>query len=234
MSGPSANDYDVLSFDCYGTLVDWEGAIVGYLQEVLLSHDVHVFDGTILEFYAQWEPLEQDAGGTYRDVLTRVMTRYGGRLGFTATDDETEGFIRAIATAKPFEDTNQSLAKLAENFQLAIISNTDTELIELTLESLASEFQHVLTAQELGAYKPNLDMLTRAFQSIGDGQQRVLHVAESSFHDIAPASALGIDTVWIQRNRERTSAAQQVEINPTWTFDSLAELVDAFEFDSNA
>ena len=223
-----ADDYDILSFDCYGTLVDWETAIIQYLQPVLISHDVHVFDGTILEFYSDWEPLEQEAGGSYRDVLGRVMSRYGARLGFTPTEDESKGFINAIATADPFNDTVESLIKLAKHFKLAIISNTDKDLIELTLQSIPTEFSAVLTAQELGAYKPNLDMMQNAFDQISQRNKRILHVAQSRYHDILPASKLGLNTVWINRTSEHASAVQKVDAEPVWEFENLAEFAEVF------
>ena len=223
-----ADDYDVLSFDCYGTLVDWESAIIQYLQPVLVSHDVHVFDGTILEFYSEWEPLEQDTGGSYRDVLGRVMSRYGARLAFTPTKEESLGFVNAITKADPFDDTVESLAKLAEHFKLAIISNTDKDLIELTLQSMPTEFAAALTAQELGAYKPNLEMMRNAFEKISQQGQRILHVAQSRYHDIAPASELGLDTVWINRRSEHAPAVQEVDAKPTWEFETLAEFATAF------
>lgn len=231
MSELDARNYDILTFDCYGTLVDWETAIVKYLQEVLLSHDVHVFDGTILEFYAEWEPLEQAAGGSYRDVLSRVMTRFGGRLGFTATAEETEGFVKAIATAQPFDDTVDALTKLKEHVELGIISNTDDDLIQMTLEPLGVDFTAVATAQKFGAYKPDIDMLKQAFEWISDENKRVLHVAESRFHDIAPATELGYDTVWINRTSEHASATREVDAEPTWTFEDLAQLVEAIQPD---
>ena len=228
MSDLRADDYDVLTFDCYGTLVDWESAIIRYLQPVLISHDVHVFDGTILEFYSEWEPLEQDAGGSYRDVLGRVMSRYGARLAFTPTKEESLGFVNAIAKAAPFDDTVESLAKLAEHFKLAIISNTDKDLIELTLQSIPTEFSKVLTAQELGAYKPNREMMQRAFDQISPNEKRVLHVAQSRFHDILPARELGLNTVWINRSSEHASAVQGVDAKPDWEFQNLADFAAVF------
>ncbi len=228
MADLRASDFDVISFDCYGTLVDWENAIIQYLQPVLLSHDVHVFDGTILEFYSAWEPLEQEVGGSYREVLRRVMRRYGARLGFTPTDDETEGFVNAIATASPFSDTVEALTDLATQFKLAIISNTDKDLIKLTLKSLPTEFSAVVTASELGAYKPNLDMMRRAFDQIGKDGMRILHVAQSRYHDIAPARELGLNTVWINRSSEHASAVQSVNVVPEWEFENLAQFVSAF------
>ena len=226
MAALRADNYDILTFDCYGTLVDWESAIVQYLQPVLLSHDVHVFDGTVLEFYSEWEPLEQDAGGSYRDVLSRVMSRFGARLGFTPTTAETEGFINAIATSTPFSDTCEALATLSKHFKLGIISNTDRDLIELTLESLPVEFSGVMTAQDLGAYKPNLEMMRNAFDQISKHGKRILHVAQSRYHDIAPATELGFDTVLIDRRSEHASAVQNVDANPVWSFETLAEFAD--------
>ena len=229
MSELDARNYDILTFDCYGTLVDWETAIVTYLQEVLLSHDVHVFDGTILEFYAEWEPLEQSAGGSYSDVLGRVMKRFGGRLGFTATDEETEGFVKAIATSQPFDDSIEALTLLSEHVELGIVSNTDDDLIQLTLEPLGVEFAAVATAQKFGAYKPDIDMLKQAFEWISDGNKRILHVAESRFHDIAPATKLGYDTVWINRTKDHAAATREVDADPTWTFEDLAQLAVAIQ-----
>ena len=227
MPALNAEDFDVLSFDCYGTLVDWESAIINYLQPVLLSHDVHVFDGTILDFYAAWEPLEQASGGSYREVLSRVMTRYGARLGFTPQDDERAGFIHAIASAEAFEDTLDALEKLADRFRLAIISNTDNDLIATTLKSIPTEFSSVLTAEELGAYKPDLSMMQTAFDRLSDDRKRVLHIAQSRFHDIAPASELGLNTVWINRISEHASAVQGVKAKATWEFGNLAQFVEA-------
>ena len=231
MSALKADDFDVLTFDCYGTLVDWEQALTSYLQPVLLSHDVHVYDGTILEFFAEWEPLEQSEGGIYRDVLQRVMKRYGSRLGFTPNDQETEGFVECIALAKPFPDTVPALEVLKQRFQLGIISNTDTDLIGLTLPNLEVCFDYVNTAQELGAYKPNLSVLSAVFDDLKERGKRVLHVAQSKFHDIEPAKQLGIETVWIQRRTETTSAVQMTAATPTWSFTDLASFTEAI-FDS--
>lgn len=219
------DDYDVLSFDCYGTLVDWQGAIVTYLQRVLLSHDVHVFDGTILEFFSEWEPLEQDEGGNYREVLARVMLRYGKRLGFNATEEEIDGFINAVANSDPFPDVIEALQSLKQYFELAIISNTDTDLIQQTLEPLGVEFDSIVTAQDLGRYKPNPKMLQSAIEQITNGNKRLLHVAQSPFHDIQPMMALGCDCVWIKRETDIGSAVRQADIVPTSAFDTLGEFV---------
>lgn len=214
-----------MTFDCYGTLVDWEGALTDYLQPVLLAHDVHVFNGTILEFFSEFEPSEQDAGGTYKDVLRRVIDRYGARLGFTPSEEESEGFVECIARAEPFEDTVESLKHLKEHFNLAIVSNTDTDLIAITLKNLEVEFDSVVTAEELGTYKPSA--LEKAINQMDTKNERILHVAQSPFHDIKPASDMGLSTVQIQRYKESASAVKQVDINPSWSYDSLQDLVNS-------
>lgn len=220
MNKPTFEDYDVLSFDCYGTLIDWESAIVNYLTPVLLKHEVHLIGESILELFAEWEPEEQVAGKDYRDVLVNVMQRYGNRLGFPPNEEEISGFVECISRGSPFTDTVASLQSLAERFELAIISNTDEDLIALTLENIPVAFKHVITAQSLGAYKPNKEILTKAFAEIGENA-RTLHVAQSLFHDIAPAHELGIDTVWIKRDRVVGGAVRVVEASPDWTYDDL-------------
>ena len=227
MKSLSAQDFELLTFDCYGTLVDWESALTEYLQPVLLSHDVHVFDGTILELFADFEPQEQDAGGTYRKVLQRVMTRYGQRLGFTANEQEIEGFIECIPRAKPFDDTLSALKKLKEHFKLGIVSNTDTDLIATTLEALDVSFDSVQTAEELGSYKPHA--LGQAIEALNLPKDRILHVAQSPYHDIRPASELGLHTVHIERDYRDGSAVQMIDVQPNWHFANLASFVDAIQ-----
>ena len=221
------SNYDLLTFDCYGTLVDWEGALINYLQPVLLSHDVHVFNGTILEFFSDFEPEEQANGGLYREVLRRVIKRYGSRLGFTPSEEETIGFIECIAKAEPFSDTIEALKILKQHFQLGIISNTDSDLIQLTLPTLEVSFDEVLTAQELGEYKPKA--LKKAISKIKTPKERILHVAQSPFHDIKPASDLGLDTAHINRVNSEHSAVREVAISPNWTYPDLGSFAAAIE-----
>ena len=221
MNKPTYEDYDVLSFDCYGTLVDWEDSIVQFLTPVLLSHDVHLIGESILEQFAEWEPEEQEAGKTYRKVLSNLMRRFGKRLGFEASDQEVHGFVECIPRARPFEDTVESLERLSEHFDLAIISNIDEDLIRLTLKNLPVPFKYVITAESLGDYKPNKEIMENAFSQLGD-RSRIMHVAQSLFHDISPARELGIETTWIKRNRAVGGAVKVVDATPDWTYDDLS------------
>ena len=221
MSSLTASEYDVLIFDCYGTLVDWQTAITSYWQSVLKRHDAHVTDEFLLEFHAKWEPIEQSSGGLYRDVLQRVMKRLGDRLAFTPSEDELCGFIASLAQSAPFEDAVQSLQLLGQRFELAVISNTDLNIIAKTLEVFDRQFDYLITAEETGKYKPVPIMMSNAMKTIGD-KKRKLYVAQSLYHDIQPANVLGIDSVWIDRQKEGDSGLWHTQAKPTWVFQDLA------------
>ena len=223
MAEPNAGDYDVLTFDCYGTLIDWGAGIVGHLQPLLLERDAHVIDDFLLEFFAETEPVVQQDGVAYADVLREVLRRLGDRLAFSPSDEMLDAFAESAGDWAPFPDTVEALARLGESVDLAIVSNVDNAIFEATAAKLGAEFKHVITAEEVGAYKPDPRMFEAARRAVGGA--RVLHVAQSLYHDIAPASSLGLDTVWIQRGN---NAARRVSASPTWTFESLAAFADAF------
>lgn len=221
------NAFDVLTMDCYGTLIDWQGGIVDYLQPVLARHDAHVTDHFILELFAATEPVLQREGGSYEDILRRVLDRFGARLGFVPTPAERDGFPESLGEWKPFPDTLDALVRLGTRYPLAIISNVDDALFSLTSRTLDVEFAHVITAERVGAYKPDRRMFEAALAAIGCGPDRILHVAQSLFHDIAPASGMQIATVWIDRNQGEQGAAQETRAQPTWAFSTLGEFADA-------
>jgi 2-haloacid dehalogenase len=214
--------YRTLSFDCYGTLIDWENGILGFLQPLLDSYDVHVIDEWILQFFSQREPEEEAKGGRYRDVLTRVLESFGTRLAFIPGADVLSAFADSIEYWQPFDDTVPALRRLQRKYQMAVISNIDDDLFELTRRRLGIRFDHVITAQQVGAYKPDRQMFDAALNML---EGPVLHVAQSRYHDIAPALELGLDAVWI--NRGGPSAAKDVEVTPSATFENLQALADA-------
>lgn len=229
MTDLAAGNYRTLTFDCYGTLIDWENGILGYLQPLLESYDVHVLDEWVLEFFAENEPALQAEGGSYRSVLARLLERLGTRCAFTPNDDALKGFADSIEYWQPFADTNAALRTLSEHFDLAVVSNVDNELFSLSARQLGVEFAQVITADDVGAYKPARAMFDEALRKVSGP---VLHVAQSLYHDIAPAKALGLDTVWINRpSAAGSGAARFVEVEPTWTFGDLSELVEAFDLD---
>lgn len=226
-----AKRYSVLTFDCYGTLVDWETRLLDYLRPILEQHDVHVRDEFVLEFFAETEAeLEARSHSNYRIVLENVMSRFGKRLGFTPTGHNLVDFPIAIATSPPFADTVPALRALAARYDLAIVSNTDDDLFALTQPLLQVEFAHVVTAKQMKTYKPDPRMFQEVIERCGVPPERMLHVAQSLYHDIAPAAALGLDTVWINRRggKHGGGATRPVEnVRPKWEFPNLAAFAEA-------
>ncbi len=218
------NNYATLSFDCYGTLIDWENGILGYLRPLFDRYDVHVIDEWTLETYAELEPAMQAEGGSYASVLARVLEGYARRLAFTPKPDELEGFAESIEYWPPFPDTNAALASLAEHFELVALSNIDDALFAHSAKAMGNPFTRLISAKQVGAYKPD----PRMFETlIAEAKGPILHVAQSRFHDILPATAAGLDTVWI--NRPTIDATRPVEAEPTWTFSSMAEFAAAWK-----
>ena len=216
------SNYRTLTFDCYGTLIDWENGILGYLKPIFERYDVNVIDEFVLECFSRFEPAAQAEGGSYRAVLAKVMQCFGQRLAFTPKQDELEGFAAGIEHWPPFPDAVDALETLAGHFELAVVSNIDDDLFALSARNLRVPFQHAVTAGQVGVYKPAPEMFAAALRQV---EGPVLHVAQSRFHDIVPATAAGLDTVWI--NRPSLGAAKPVDARPTWTFASLAEFAAA-------
>ena len=217
-------NYKTLTFDCYGTLIDWENGILGYLQPLLQSYYVNAIDEFVLGYFSEAEPIAQDEGGDYRTVLARVMERFATRLAFTPSEDVVNGLADSVQYWPPFPDSRAALHTLKQHFKLAIVSNIDDELFALSQALLEIDFDHVVTAQRVGCYKPDPKMFETALAEV---EGPVLHVAQSRFHDILPATELGLDTVWI--NRPSRGAAKTVEAAPTWTFSSMAEFAQAIK-----
>lgn len=216
--------YTTLTFDCYGTLIDWENGLLGHIQPLLQSFYINTIDEFVLGFFAELEPAAQNEGGSYRSVLDRVMERFATRLGFTATEEVVQGLADSIRYWQPFPDSRNALRSLQNHFKLGIISNIDDDLFAFSQQWLDIQFDHLITAQGVGHYKPAKEMFEAALAEV---QGPVLHVAQSRFHDILPATELGLDTVWI--NRPTNGAAKAVEAQPTWTFSSMAEFASAFK-----
>jgi 2-haloacid dehalogenase len=221
--------YDAVTFDCYGTLIDWESGLLAVLRPLLLRHDVHTVDDYILGFFGAAESRhERGAYRPYREVLGAVLEDFGQRLAFTVTAEQRLDFAQSVGDWPPFPDTVPALRRLGERFLLAVVSNVDDELFDLTRARLGVAFDHVVTAEQVRAYKPDRKPFLEAIARLGVPKERVLHVAQSRFHDIAPATALGLDTVWIDRRQGRGGGATaEADVAPTWTFTSLESLTAA-------
>ncbi|HTU40242.1 MAG TPA: haloacid dehalogenase type II [Candidatus Aquilonibacter sp.] len=224
------NRFEVISFDCYGTLINWEEGILNCLRPILANHDKSADDATILKLFADYEAdAEQGAYRRYSEVLERVVRGFGDYFKFTPTNDETACLAKSLADWKPWPDTVGALRQLQRRFRLCIISNVDDDLFASTQPRLGITFDHVVTAQQAKAYKPSLKIFELAFSRIGVPTHRILHVGQSIFHDVIPAQSLGLATVWVNRPsaREGVGAVKASQGYPDVEVAGFAELVAA-------
>jgi 2-haloacid dehalogenase len=218
--------FEWLSFDCYGTLIDWESGILGYLAPLLHRKGCAISDAEILNLYSEFEPREQSGQyRSYREVLAAVMRRYATELKFELSAAEAAGLADSIADWKPFPDTVQGLRKLKSRYRLAILSNIDDDLFALTAKHLEVPFDLVVTAQQVRSYKPSPRNFETLIGRIDTSRDRLLHAAESLYHDVAPARELGIATVWVNRRQGKAAAATRLaEAKPDLEVASIGEL----------
>src|SRR5436305_8909335 len=223
----------LITFDCYGTLIDWENGMLAALRP-LLSRPLlpkvgrSVSDLQILELYGEIEAdLESGPYMPYRQVLTQAAREIGRRLGAEISAEEGSAFAESLTRWMPFIDTLPALQSLARRFRLGIISNVDDDLFAETRKKLAQvEFDFVVTAQQMQSYKPSHRNSEEAIRRSGLSKDQILHAGQSLYHDIAPANALGIQNVWVNRPsiRPGSGAAKPATATPNYEVHSLAEL----------
>jgi len=213
-----------ISFDCYGTLIDWETGIVEAVAPILASHDIRKSRAEILALFADVEPRVQRAGYLeYRRVLRRVMALIGRELGFQPYESELACLADALPDWPVFPDSVEALRTLQSRFKLAVISNVDDDLFAGTAEALGIDFEVVVTAQQVRRYKPSLRNFRAAAARMAVDTNAWLHVAESLYHDIAPANQLGIASVWVNR-ANRGGGTRRVDAVPDLVVPDLATL----------
>lgn len=219
--------FEVLTFDCYGTLIDWEAGILAALRPILSAHGKDIHDAALLKLYGDFEQRsEQGTFHPYREVLASVVRQFGDELGFTPSADEMSSLPDSLATWRPWPDTVAALRELKTRFRLAILSNVDDDLFALTRPQLEVDFDEVITAQQARAYKPSLKLFELALSRVSAPAHRVLHVGQSIYHDVIPAQALGLATVWVNRPSARpgVGAVKAADAKPDLTVTSLGEL----------
>jgi 2-haloacid dehalogenase len=222
--------FDILTFDCYGTLINWEDGILCCLHRVLAAYGKDTDDATILRLFGDFEAsAEQGVYRRYREVLQSVVRQFGEQLGFAPTDQQSRSLPESLQAWKPWPDTVSALRELRSRFRLAIISNVDDDLFAATKPQLGVEFDQIITAQQAGAYKPSLKVFELALKRVGVPEHRVLHVGQSLYHDVIPAQSLGLSTVWVNRPSARSGvgAVKAAEGRPDLQVSSLAELAAA-------
>ncbi|HZC39824.1 MAG TPA: haloacid dehalogenase type II [Streptosporangiaceae bacterium] len=229
-------DFEALSFDCYGTLIDWESGIAAVLRPWAAARGLNLEDEALLAAYARHESAAEAAhpGEAYPGILARSMRTLGGELGAPVSDQEAERLARSVPDWPAFPDSGSALAALAARYQLIILSNVDRGSFAASNRRLGVTFSSILTADAIGSYKPsprNFDALLAEAARLGIGAGRLLHVAQSLFHDHGPAKRAGLPTAWINRRHGRpgwgATPPPPDGISPDWEFGSLAAFTDA-------
>ncbi len=208
--------FDVLTFDCFGTLVDWESGLLTGLRAILDRHGVTPDDEDLLARYAVHESaLESGPYLPYREVLARAADAIARELGVTASADELAAFGGSVGDWPPFPDSAAALARLKQRFALAVITNCDDDLFAAANRRLGGAFDFVITAQQCRSYKPDPHNFEVAFERIDRPRDRILHVAQSLFHDHVTAKSLGLTTVWINRRHDKPGEGATPPANAT-------------------
>jgi 2-haloacid dehalogenase len=210
------------TFDCYGTLVDWNAGIRGQLERLF---GVERADELLVRYH-ELEPTIQTAspGMSYREVLTIALERLAGETGLTLPEGEGSALAKSLPEWPVFDDVHPGLTEArARGWRLAILSNTDRDLIDASMEELAVPFDASIVAGEVGSYKPAYRHWEAFYEQTGADPAGHVHVAQSLFHDIQPASELGIPSIWINRLGEPDDP------RPTVTLTGVAELADALD-----
>ena len=218
--------FDYFTFDCYGTLINWEQGLLGALQPILQSHAVVLSDDAVLAIYGEIEPKLQHPYQRYRDVLEQVVHEFGRKTGFEATRAEMKSLPESLGNWQPYRDTIEALTRLKTSYKLVILSNIDDDLFAVSAKLLQVKFDAVITAEQVKSYKPDPAHWVEMLHRCNTTPDRVLHVGQSIYHDVIPAKAMGFQTVWVHRapGFGATRAAQE---QPDLEVRSLAELADA-------
>jgi 2-haloalkanoic acid dehalogenase type II len=238
------SDYQVLCFDVYGTLVDWETGIVTHLQPLLEAHGAgdRFTRAQLLNAVHECEHTQQAAmpGLTYRELLTAIHPQIAARLGLAARQDaaavaarQAQAFGASVGSWPAFPDTVDALRRLARQYKLVVLSNVDRDSFAGTNSGPLGgvPFDLVITAQDVGSYKPDLGnfrhMIRDVQEKLGVPKEGIIQTAQSQFHDHRPAKEMGMKSSWIVR----PGAIMGNRENPLydWKFDTLGEMADALD-----
>ena len=229
-------DFEAMSFDCYGTLIDWEAGLSAVLTPWARAHGLDLTGEQLLTEYSAVEAaVEADRpADPYPDVLARSMRLLGERLGADVTGEQASRLARSVPDWPAFPDSRDALAALSKRVKLIILSNVDRASFAGSNARLGVEFTSIITAQDVGSYKPsqrNFDALLSGAARLGIAPGRLLHVAQSLFHDHVPAKRAGLPTVWINRRHARpgwgATPAPPAPVTPDWEFPSMAAFAAA-------
>jgi 2-haloacid dehalogenase len=234
----SFNDFDAISFDCYGTLIDWEDGLRGGLMKVASLSPKSPYIDTLLETYGESEAMteRENPGMLYPEVIARSIIATGSAHGIQVPERLAAEIGSSVPEWRAFPDSPEALGRLKQRYRLIILSNVDRQSFAGSNRRLGVEFDAILTAEDIGSYKPdprNFQALLAKIEEMGIAKERLLHVAQSLFHDHVPAKSAGLATAWIDRRAGKEGAgATPLPDNapePDWRFTSIAGFADAVD-----
>ena len=213
-----------LTFDCYGTLIDWAAGIETELEAAL--GPIALRGRRLLDTYVNAEKIQEGSYMKYREVLRRTVLSLSGTLGVEVSDAASNRFASSVPRWPAFPDTREFLHEMgSQGYRRYILSNVDTDLLEETISRHGLEVDGFVTAEQVGSYKPMLGHWVRFMKVTGARREEILHVAQSIYHDIVPTNAMGISSAWINRYGEPLPEG----VNPLFLSDSLAHLREVLE-----
>ena len=230
-------DFKALTFDCYGTLIDWETGIATALQRVVRAHGIEATDRQLVDAFGRHEHVvEEESFRVYRDVLAETLVRLVADFGTIPTLAERQAFSASVGDWPAFPDSADALARLAWHYKLIIVSNVHRAGFAGSNRQLRGDFAAIITAEDVGAYKPaenHFRALDARLPALGVDRRALLHVAQSLFHDHVPAKREGLPSVWINRRHDRPGRGATPEPTDAWAFaaefTSMAGFADAVD-----
>jgi 2-haloacid dehalogenase len=231
-------EYRALSFDCYGTLIDWEAGIAAVLAPWAREEGLDISDEQLLLAYSDNEAaVERDAASVlYPDILAMAFRRTGETLDTPVSDVWAQRLADSVPNWPPFPDSSEALARLGRHYKLIILSNVHRAGFAASNRWLRGEFAAIITAEDVGAYKPadnHFRALDATLADLGVDRRALLHVAQSLFHDHVPANREGLPSIWINRRHDRPGWGATPQPTEEWTFDleftSMGEFADAVD-----
>jgi 2-haloalkanoic acid dehalogenase type II len=228
--------FKALTFDCYGTLIDWESGILAELKPWVAASSLKLTDDQILEAFGEAESACEVATPSkiYPGILADTMRALGKRWNISATDAQAAAFGGSVPRWPAFPDSAAALQYLKQHYKLVILSNVDRASFAESNKKLQVTFDKIVTAEDVGSYKPNLQNFRQVLaevEKLGVRKEQILHTAQSLFHDVAPAKSMGLKTCWINRRKGRPGGGATKtptgDATPDIEFPSMAALVEA-------
>ena len=228
------SDFSALTFDCYGTLIDWETGISVALNTWAKDRGVTADTASLLAAFGGFESKQQIAmpDALYPEVLAATLRDIGAQFGTEPTTAEQIAFGRSVQDWPAFPDSVEALTYLKRHYKLVIVSNIDRESFRFSNAKLEVEFDHIITAQDVGSYKPAPGHFTRMLSDLAEmdiGKDQILHTAQSLFHDHVPAKQFGLTTLWVNRQAGRDGGATptpSTPVKPDFEVPSMAAMVE--------